>query len=1291
MATYGTAPRKVNGTWQTSKGRVLSPAGQKYWQRKRDQGFVDDTGHTTRSHTIEGPTKGMVQKGNIDLAGRRKALTHNPDGSISSVDSIGITENGKQIVIPKVIPNAKKPGTYKIGSDKEAIDHYHKTGQHLGIFKTQAEADNYAEKLHENLARDTPAASSEYMSPAKLTKASGRPKPARNIWSAAAIAGHGGHAPPNALELTAKQQRQQAIYKKSQQATAENKTWLNRAIGSHFATVEPTAAKANKTVNPAVGAALTELSPLTATRQTIKAVREHKPISAAVSALGIVPFGAGNSVRAATDVERGIEAASAARKAERAAAVSKAGLEGKRAAVVGEKAQQFTRARSHVTQNVIEKPADIVSEKLPAAPLIGKEARVAKAAGRATGEAQGRAQQSIASHAKTGLPKKGSDEDAAHFYWAHLPDSMHNTQGLQTVRAGLQRELDRTLRREPLPRQAKASKTLVAKQARVVRLQAVYDKAVARSGKAMVEGKPRAASAISQGTPTASSTVQRLGGALSAAKDELATAEKRATTMGGKITKGQKAALPAQARNLAIKITQLDRIIAKNPTANPAVFHTLRQFEAEHVNALQQAGFLENVNQTARRHIVANWLNLPMHQNEGIYIGHRPGKIPGAGGLRSLGLGKPKIPKGAAAQNRLRLFRTGGFIPSTHVAAGDLAAAQTYHTALIARKDLWEMAGPEGRFRGHVPDGYSLINPEGQVVPATMKTDQLAGVTDPAELEKRVHTLLKQPGFLADHSNYEAMVAEAKATGAYDKLRVIPTRIVDRYYKQFLPAGPRGAIGKTYDKMIDMTALSLIFGRIGYIPKNILQALITVIPHQGLYFPLNAARATQLAPRAGRSDLARETWDFIVHEMGGGTSGALAREATTQALHKPAEWVTGIADSPPRVSAFIHEAAAHGVIPKASLHLSDADMHAILALKNKPADLHDIRHIATDAMGDFNRLTPAQRRVARRAFIVPGWLVAGSRYPLHFAATHPGRAAALGYVAAGEPGAPKSLQVNKPVTSYLEHGFPSYIQAVSAGHWPGLLGGGKGKVERVQSVLPGAIPFDVGLALSQGAPIPTAASYFNPFPEAAYNIARGVYETPSGETKKTTFTDALRSNLQRLAPTASLIQGEIAPGSVQSRIYPDHSRIGMLKREAGVIPVTVDKNAAKRAQLMERGMTKSVAQIDDKTHLYDRLKQAGEKPSKVLDDAYALKLEWKNRLDKIHSHGLTYYQKAYKVDIALAVERKLLTPQEAKDTLAAAKTASQDQLQTWHNWFGRHKFGGQTITEVKDWLSKQGK
>ena len=89
--------------------------------------------------------KGQIVQGNIDLNDRPQVKRD--DGKISTVDSITIEEDGKFIVIPKVAPWGE------VLTAEEAIDQYHQENQHLGIFNSQADADAFAEKLHQSEAK----------------------------------------------------------------------------------------------------------------------------------------------------------------------------------------------------------------------------------------------------------------------------------------------------------------------------------------------------------------------------------------------------------------------------------------------------------------------------------------------------------------------------------------------------------------------------------------------------------------------------------------------------------------------------------------------------------------------------------------------------------------------------------------------------------------------------------------------------------------------------------------------------------------------------------------------------------------------------------------------------------------------------------------------------------------------------------------------------------------------------------------------------------------------------------
>jgi hypothetical protein len=90
------------------------------------------------------PVTSLVLPGNIDLYSRPRVK--NADGSISTVRSMSFNDDsGKEVLIPTVVGN-------QVVSSQEAINHYYKTGEHLGIFNSPAEATTYAQQLHNDYA-----------------------------------------------------------------------------------------------------------------------------------------------------------------------------------------------------------------------------------------------------------------------------------------------------------------------------------------------------------------------------------------------------------------------------------------------------------------------------------------------------------------------------------------------------------------------------------------------------------------------------------------------------------------------------------------------------------------------------------------------------------------------------------------------------------------------------------------------------------------------------------------------------------------------------------------------------------------------------------------------------------------------------------------------------------------------------------------------------------------------------------------------------------------------------------
>jgi hypothetical protein len=99
----------------------------------------DDDEEVREAATSEGPKP--LEAGNIDLANR--PVVKNDDGSISTVRSMSINEDGREILIPTVSPS----GT--VLTDEGAVALYRNTGKHLGKFASVEDADQFAEWLHQ--------------------------------------------------------------------------------------------------------------------------------------------------------------------------------------------------------------------------------------------------------------------------------------------------------------------------------------------------------------------------------------------------------------------------------------------------------------------------------------------------------------------------------------------------------------------------------------------------------------------------------------------------------------------------------------------------------------------------------------------------------------------------------------------------------------------------------------------------------------------------------------------------------------------------------------------------------------------------------------------------------------------------------------------------------------------------------------------------------------------------------------------------------------------------------------
>ena len=93
----------------------------------------------------------ITEARNIDVSQLPQVQNRIPgEGGISTVRSMGITEDGKEVLIPTVI-EGRLPASAE-EAERKALEYYRRTGKHLGKYATRGAADSAAMLTHEREA-----------------------------------------------------------------------------------------------------------------------------------------------------------------------------------------------------------------------------------------------------------------------------------------------------------------------------------------------------------------------------------------------------------------------------------------------------------------------------------------------------------------------------------------------------------------------------------------------------------------------------------------------------------------------------------------------------------------------------------------------------------------------------------------------------------------------------------------------------------------------------------------------------------------------------------------------------------------------------------------------------------------------------------------------------------------------------------------------------------------------------------------------------------------------------------
>lgn len=143
------AHRKMDPMYDINQYQALENwiKGQSGGQQNSQQG--SQSGYPALNKMFSGQgafNEGEMHPGNIDL-GNRPNVPNPETGGTSTVYSMSIGTPQGEVLIPRVSDDGR------ILSEPDAIEQFHKTGKHLGIYSSPDEANRAAEAIHQQQAQ----------------------------------------------------------------------------------------------------------------------------------------------------------------------------------------------------------------------------------------------------------------------------------------------------------------------------------------------------------------------------------------------------------------------------------------------------------------------------------------------------------------------------------------------------------------------------------------------------------------------------------------------------------------------------------------------------------------------------------------------------------------------------------------------------------------------------------------------------------------------------------------------------------------------------------------------------------------------------------------------------------------------------------------------------------------------------------------------------------------------------------------------------------------------------------